>query len=153
MRKFVSAAAAVIAAMTSIAQAGQVWLTMDYVRPYKLERPAENIIIGNPAIADVTVQDATNLLLYGKAPGMTNIYFMDDNGDVIENMIVRVKINSTDMLTLHKGADRITLNCTTNCERTITVGDESNNFIEVSSQVSQKFGQAKQAAEQGEGGE
>ena len=152
MRKFVFAAAA-LAAMTSAAQAGQVWLTMDYVRPYKLERPAQNIIIGNPAIADVTVQDATNLLLYGKAPGMTNIYFMDDDGGVIENMIVRVRTNSTDMLTLHKGVMRTTFNCTTNCEKTITVGDDINTFIEVSSQVSQKFGQAKTAAEGGEGSE
>lgn len=153
MRKFVSAAAAVIAATTSVAQAGQVWLTMDYVRPYKLERPAQNIIIGNPSIADVTVQDATNLLLYGKAPGMTNIYLMDSEGGVIENMIVRVRTNSADMLTLHKGVKRMTFNCTTNCEKTITVGDDRGVFDEVSTQVSQKFGQAKTAAKEGEGGE
>lgn len=152
MRKFVFAAA-VIAAMTSAAQAGQVWLTMDYVRPYKLERPAQNVIIGNPAIADVSVQDATNLLLYGKAPGMTNIYIMDSDGAVIENMIVRVRTNATDMLTLHSGSSRTTYNCTTNCERTVTVGDDQETFNEVSTQVAQKFGQARTAANDGEGGE
>ncbi len=152
MRKFVFAAAA-IAAMTSAAQAGQVWLTMDYVRPYKLERPAQNIIVGNPAIADVSVQDSSNLLLYGKAPGMTNIYVMDAEGGVIENMIVRVRTNATDMLTLHKGVARSTYNCTTNCERTVTVGDDQNTFNEVSTQVAQKFGQAQTAAKEGEGGE
>jgi len=153
MRKFVFAAAAAITAMTSAAQAGQVWLTMDYVRPYKLERPAQNVIIGNPAIADVTVQDATNLLLYGKAPGMTNIYIMDSDGAVIENMIVRVKTNSSDLLTLHKGAQRTTFNCTANCEKTITVGDDNSTFTEVSTQVASKFGQAKTAAKESEGGE
>ncbi len=152
MRKFVFAAAA-IGAMVSGAQAGQVWLTMDYVRPYKLERPAQNVIIGNPAIADVSVQDASNLLLYGKAPGMTNIYVMDSEGDVIENMIVRVRTNTADMLTVYKGSARATYNCTTNCERTVTVGDDQTTFSEVSTQVAQKFGQAKAAANESEGGE
>ena len=153
MRKYVFAAATVVVAMFSAAQAGQVWLTMDYVRPYKLERPAQNVIIGNPAIADVTVQDASNLLLYGKAPGMTNIYVMDSEGEVIENMIIRVRTNATDMLTVHKGSLRTTYNCTTNCERTVTVGDNQDTFNEVSTQIAQKFGQAKTAAKEGEGGE
>ncbi len=152
MRKFVFAAAATVA-MISAAQAGQVWLTMDHVRPYKLERPAQNVIIGNPAIADVSVQDASNLLLYGKAPGMTNIYIMDAEGGVIENMIVRVRTNATDMLTVHKGSLRTTYNCTTNCEKTVTVGDDQETFDEVSTQVAQKFGQAKTAAKESEGGE
>lgn len=150
MRKLIIAAAT-FAAMVSTAQAGQVWLTMDYVRPYKIERPAQNIIIGNPAIADVSVRDANNILLYGKSPGMTNIYIMDAEGEVIENMIVRVRTNATDMLTFHRGSARTTYNCTTNCEATITVGDDTTVFNEVSTQVTQKFGQAAAAAS-GEGG-
>ncbi len=152
MRNFIFAAAA-FTAMISAAQAGQVWLTMDYVRPYKLERPAHNVIIGNPAIADVSVQDASNLLLYGKAPGLTNIYVMDADGEVIENMIVRVRTNSTDMLTYYRGPARTTYNCTTNCEATITVGDDQTVFDSVSTQVAQKFGQAQTAAKTSEGGE
>ncbi len=152
MRNLIFVATA-FAAMTSAVQAGQVWLTMDYVRPYKLERPAQEVIIGNPAIADVSVQDATNLLLYGKAPGMTNIYIMDTNGEVIENMIVRVRTNANDMLTFYRGSARTTYNCTTNCEATVTVGDDQNSFGAVSSQVAQKFGQAKEAANASQAGE
>ena len=150
MRKLISAAAA-IAALVSTAQAGQVWLTMDYVRPYKLERPAQNIIIGNPAIADVEVQDSNNLLLFGKAPGMTNIYIMDGEGEVIENMIVRVRSNSHNMLTFHHGTDRTTYNCTSNCEATITVGDSAEAFRKASDQVGEKFSQAAAAAQSSEG--
>lgn len=152
MRKFIFAAAA-FAAMMSTAQAGQVWLTMDYVRPYKLERPAQNVIIGNPAIADVSVQDASNLLLYGKAPGMTNIYIMDADGEVIENMIVRVRTNANDMLTFYRGSARTTYNCTTNCEATVTVGDDQTTFGEVSTQIAAKYSQAETAAKASEGGE
>jgi Flp pilus assembly secretin CpaC len=145
MRKLISAAAAMVV-MLSTAQAGQIWLTMDYVRPYKLERPATDIIIGNPAIADITVQDASNILFFGKTPGITNIYILDENGETIENLIVRVRTNTTDLLTLHEGSSRTTYNCTTNCDATITVGDDPGTFGQVTAQVTQKFGQAAASA-------
>lgn len=145
MRKFISTVAAFIT-MISAANAEQLWLTMDYVRPFKLETPVQNIIIGNPAIADVTVRDSKNLLFYGKAPGVTNIFLIDENGDTIDNMTVRVRTNATDMLTFYRGPSRTTYNCTTNCEATVTVGDDQAVFGQVSGQVAQKFGQAQAAA-------
>ncbi len=145
MRQLISAVAAAIALM-STAQAGQIWLTMDYVRPYKLDRPASDIVIGNPAIADVTAQDSNNLLLFGKTPGVTNIYILDADGQTIENLVVRVRTNATDLLTFYKGSARTTYNCMTNCEATITVGDDRDVFRQVTEQVGQKFGQAATAA-------
>lgn len=142
----VSLAALVVA---QPAEAGQIWLTMDQVRPYKLETPAQNIVIGNPAIADVTVQDANNLLLFGKAPGLTNIYIFDEKGETIENMIVKVRTPATDMLTFHRGSSRTTYNCTTNCEATVTVGDDPVAFGEVSGQVNAKYSQAQAQAQGG----
>jgi len=137
---------AMLFALTTGAEAGQVWLTMDQVRPYKLETPAQNIVVGNPAIADVTVQDNQNLLLFGKSPGLTNIYIFDEAGETIENMIVRVRSQNSDMLTFYRGAARTTYNCTSNCEVTITVGDAAQVFEDTSTQVEKKFDQAKSAA-------
>lgn len=145
MRKMISTFAAAFT-LLSTAQAGQVWLTMDHVRPYKLEKPAQDIVIGNPGIADVTVQDASNLLLFGKSPGMTNIFIMGENGEVIENMIIRVRTSSTEMLTFYRGSARTTYNCTSNCEATVTIGDDSNVFGQVAGQINQKFNQAAQGA-------
>ncbi|GJL93896.1 MAG: hypothetical protein DHS20C05_03010 [Hyphococcus sp.] len=145
MRLLISAMLALFS-LASTAQAEQVWLTMDQVRPYKLEVPAQNIVVGNPAIADVTVQDNKNLLLFGKSPGLTNIYIFDEKGETIQNMMIRVRSQNTDMLTFYRGASRTTYNCTTNCEATITVGDDQKTFQNVSAQVTQKFGQATGAA-------
>lgn len=128
------------------AQAEQIWLTMDQVRPYKLENPAQNIVVGNPAIADLTVQDNQNLLLFGKAPGLTNIYIFDENGEPLKNIIVRVRSQNADMLTFYRGSERMTYNCTSNCESTITVGDSLESFQALSSQVEKKFEQAATAA-------
>ena len=148
MRTIISAFA-VLFALTGGAQAGQIWLTMDQVRPFKLENPAQSIVVGNPSIADVTVQDNENLLLFGKAPGLTNIYIFDETGEAVENLIIRVRSPSTDMLTFHRGTARTTYNCTTNCEATITVGDDPTIFSGVAAQVKNKATQASSAAGEG----
>lgn len=139
-------AAAILAFTTANASAEQIWLTMDQVRSYKLESPAQKIIIGNPAIADIRVEDETHLLLFGKGPGLTNIYFFDHNGEATKNLIVRVRTPSADMLTVHRGSARTTYNCTTNCEATVTVGDDPAVFSGVAGQIASKYGQAAAAA-------
>lgn len=148
MRTLLSAFA-IVFALTSGAHAGQIWLTMDQVRPFKLENPAQSIVVGNPSIADVTVQDNENLLLFGKAPGLTNIYIFDEKGEAVDNLIIRVRSPSTDMLTFHRGTARTTYNCTTNCEATITVGDDPATFSGVAAQVKNKLTQAENAAGEG----
>ena len=131
MRRILAAIVS-LAALVQPAAAQQLWLTMDQVRPFKLERPAKSIVVGNPAIADVTIQDNNNILLFGKAPGLTNIYVFDEDGEAAQNLIIRVRTPSTDMLTVHRGAARTTYNCTTNCEVTVTVGDDQTQFDNVS---------------------
>lgn len=126
--------------------AEQLWLTMDQVRPYKLDAPASSIVVGNPSIADVTVRDENNLFLFGKAPGLTNIYIFDENGEPVKNLMVRVRTSSSDMLVLQRGPDRMTYNCTSQCEPTITVGDSTQAFQNVAGQVQVKAAQAAQAA-------
>ncbi len=149
MKSIFSALAMLFFAATS-AQAEQIWLTMDQVRPYKLDIPAQNIVVGNPAIADVTVQDNQNLLLFGRAPGLTNMYILDERGDPIANLLIRVRSQNTDMLTFYRGAARTTYNCTSNCEATITVGDDPGSFTGLATQVDRKFGQAADAAKDAE---
>lgn len=147
MRKFASASAALAALLAAApAAADQIWLTMDQVKVYAMKSPANQIVIGNPAIADLKVQDKSRLLLFGKAPGLTNIVFLDAKGDEIDTLIVRVRSNNVSMLTLQKGAQRFSLNCTTNCEQTVTVGDSTGAFSETSAQIEQKGAQARDAA-------
>lgn len=150
MRRIIIASA-FAAAMMQNASAEQLWLTMDQVRPFKLEAPAQSIVVGNPSIADVTIQDNTNLLLFGKAPGLTNIYVFDESGEAVKNLIIRVRTPSSDMLTVHRGAARTTYNCTTNCEVTVTVGDDQNSFAGAAGQIDAKFNQATKLGSAGGG--
>ena len=124
----------------------QVWLTMDQVKPYEMKTEIDQIVIGNPGIADVTVRDRSRVLLFGKAPGVTNIYLFDADGNEVDNLIVRVRAASADMLTLQRGSQRLTLNCMTTCEPTVTVGDSLEAFTVTKGQVDGKFDQAKSSA-------
>lgn len=145
MRMLLAAFSFAVAA--SSAHAEQLWLTMDQVRPYELQKPAGQIVVGNPAIADVTVQDKNRIFLFGKAPGLTNIYVFDEEGQPIDNLVIRVRATGNDMLTMHRGGARTTYNCTSQCEATITVGDGTTSFASVVQQVSQKASQAEASVE------
>lgn len=146
---FISAAIA-CAAVIAPAHASEMWLTMDQVRPLSLDRAAGSIVVGNPAIADVTVQSNNRVFLFGKAPGLTNVFIFDEDGKPIDNVVIRVRVATSGMLVFNRGMSQATYNCTDRCERTITVGDSNNAFTEVSNQVQQKAQQARTAANQGD---
>ncbi len=139
-------ALAVSAAAALPASAEEVWLTIDQVRPYEIGRPAGQIVVGNPAIADLTVQDKNRVLLYGKAPGLTNMYIFDDEGQVIDNLIVRVRSTTSEMLTMYRGPSRSTYHCAGICEATVMVGDDRTVFGDVNSQIQQKAAQVLSGA-------
>ncbi len=120
------------------AKAGELWLTMDQVRAFELSKPISSVVIGNPSIADVTVQDNEQIFLHAKAPGLTNMYFYDLEGKRIDNVIIRVQSATGNMLVLHRGTDQQTYSCAKNCEPTVQVGDSQTAFAGAMSQAAAK---------------
>jgi Flp pilus assembly secretin CpaC len=141
MRMILISLAASFGAATA-AHADQVWVTMDQVAPYEFKQDVDQIVIGNPGIADITVRDKTKVLIFGKAPGVTNLFLFDADGKEVDNLIVRVRSVGAEMLTFQRGGQRATYNCMTICEPTITVGDNVETFGAVTQQVQQKYQQA-----------
>lgn len=132
-------AVAMMVSSVSSSVASEMWLTIDQVRIYNMKQPVGSIVIGNPSIADVQVQSSEQLLFYGKAPGLTNIYLFDQDGNQIDNLYVRVKSDTQNMLVLYRGAERTTYSCTQNCEATLTIGDSVEVFGAISGQTGQKL--------------
>jgi Flp pilus assembly secretin CpaC len=64
---------------SSLAQTRAEDLVVNYDQSQlvKLPRPAAEIIIGNPSIADVTVQNGNLLVVTGKTFGITNMIVLD----------------------------------------------------------------------------
>ena len=56
----------------------------------RLRAPASTVFIANPEIADVQVRSPTLIYVYGKRPGTTVLYAVDDRERVILNTVVSV---------------------------------------------------------------
>lgn len=85
-------AATIAASAASIAQAADA-LTVEVngARILKLDSPANDIVIGNPFIADVQVQTPNRLVVIGRMPGVTRLIVMSDG---VVSMDTQVVVNA-----------------------------------------------------------
>ena len=116
-------------------------LVIDFAKVLKLNEPISTLIIGNPGIADATIQDDQTIVMTGKAAGMTNLIAINDDGVEIANMLVRVASNFRRLTTVFYGSKRQTLSCSPTCEQVISVGDDDEKFQTAKKQIEsrQKF--------------
>ncbi|KQT54032.1 pilus assembly protein CpaC [Aureimonas sp. Leaf460] len=100
----------------------------DQARVLKIDRPAETVIIGNPAIVDVTIHDASTLVLTGRSYGVTNLVVLDARGNSIVDEQVIVTSNELGTVRVYRQAQRVTFACSPECEPTVTIGDDGGTF-------------------------
>lgn len=93
-----------------------VKITMNEAKIVKLARPADTIIIGNPDIADASVQDSDTIVLTGKGFGTTNMVILDIEGRPIVDEQVVVTRQTADSVRVYRRAEIQTLSCTPYCE-------------------------------------
>lgn len=131
------------AALTALSAAGasadDLIVRYDQSQLLHLPRPATEIIVGNPSIADVTLQDGNLLIVTGKTFGITNVIALDAAHNVIQDQRVMVERDDRKIVNLHKGSTRFTYACTPNCEPTLTIGDDKDFFNTVQTANSQKI--------------
>jgi Flp pilus assembly secretin CpaC len=102
-------------ALPAAADAG-IQVQMNEAKIVKLARPADTIVIGNPAIADASVQDASTIVLTGKGFGVTNLVVLDNDGNPIVDEQVTVMRQTASSVRVYRRADIQTLSCTPYCE-------------------------------------
>ena len=130
LRSFLAFALVALAAAPHVALADAnsdpINVKVNMARILKINAPAATVIIGNPGVADVTIQDPQTLILTGKSYGETNLIILDSRGSAIADTIVSVvEPMSTDSLTMYQGQARNTLNCQPICQPTVMLGDDS----------------------------
>ncbi len=106
----------------------------------RLPKPAAEIIVGNPSIADVAIQSGNLLVVTGKTFGITNIIALDADRNVIQDQRVLVKRDEGKVVNLVRGTDRQSYNCTPQCNPSITIGDEQKYFEAIRSASQNKVG-------------
>lgn len=111
-----AAAVLAVAAFVGPASAAPLEVVMNQAKIVKLSSPADTIVIGNPLIADASVQDATTIVLTGKGFGVTNLVVLDQEGNPIVDEQVIVSRQDVSTVRVYRRADVQTLSCTPRCE-------------------------------------
>lgn len=112
------------AVSSAMAADGSVVVNVNMARVLRINSPAATVIIGNPGVADVTIQDPQTLILTGKSYGQTNLIVLDNAGNPIADTLVEVIQTDADVVTVFMGVSRTTLACEPVCQPTISLGDD-----------------------------
>src|SRR5262245_34355011 len=105
LRTLLGAALAIALAAGSAAAAGAetVTVNLDQATVVRMPERVATIIIGNPLIADVSLQAGGIMVVTGKSFGVTNVLALDRNGGVVMDKAIQVRGPRDDVLVVHRG--------------------------------------------------
>src|SRR6201990_868468 len=121
-------------------------VNVDQAKLFKLPNRVATIVVGNPLIADVTLQNGGIIVVTGKGYGATNFIAMDRTGEVLVDRQIQVEGPTEEHVTVYRGVDRETYSCTPVCQRRMTLGDGDSYFKSVSDQSTTMSSQASGTA-------
>lgn len=104
---------------------GPIDVKVNMARVLRISAPAATVIVGNPGIADVTIQDPKTLILTGKSYGQTNLIVLDAYGEPIADTMIEVVQMQAGVMTVYQGQMRTSMTCAPVCQPTVMLGDDS----------------------------
>ncbi|HLN09253.1 MAG TPA: pilus assembly protein N-terminal domain-containing protein [Xanthobacteraceae bacterium] len=123
-RRALAAAAVAVAALGwHGAGAESLQVVLDQARIVKLPDRMATIVVGNPAIADVSVQPGGIMVLTGRGYGATNVVVLDRSGQTLMERDVQVIGPQDNIVVVYRGVDRESYSCVPTCERRLMLGD------------------------------
>jgi Flp pilus assembly secretin CpaC len=132
--------ASFMAGGTATAGNADLVVRYDQSQLIRLPRPVTEVIIGNPSIADVTVQGGNLLVVTGKTFGVTNVIALDAQRNVIQDQRVVVEQDPRHTVVLYKGSLRQSLTCSPTCTPAIVIGDDAAYFDLIAKSAQTKTG-------------
>lgn len=119
---------------------------LDRATLIKLPDRVTTVVVGNPTIADVSLQPGGMVVVTGKSYGSTNLMALDRAGAMLMEKSIHVRGPSEDRVTVYRGILRETYDCAPKCEPTITPGDAPPYFSGIVTQVETRSNQAQGAS-------
>src|SRR5258707_453895 len=121
-------------------------VNVDQAKLVKLPERVATIVVGNPLIADVTMQPGGIIIVTGKGYGATNVLAMDRRGEVLVDRVIQVEGPTDQVVTIYRGVDRESYSCMPICQRRVTLGDGEGFFKSTMDQAGSLSSQASGAA-------
>ena len=106
----------------------KIAVNVDQAKLVRLPAKVATIVVGNPLIADVTLQAGGVVVVTGKGYGATNFIAMDRAGDILVDRLIQVEGPMDQVVTVYRGIDRESYSCMPICQRRITLGDGDGYF-------------------------
>jgi Flp pilus assembly secretin CpaC len=150
--RFIGIRAAALALAAGLASTGMaapkgpppVTVMIDHAKVVKLPEKTQTVIVGNPIIADVTVQRNGILVVTGKSYGVTNLIALDAGGALLTESLISVQAPNESLVTVQRGLERESYSCTPNCQPSLLLGDAQKYFSEIGGQAGQRNSLATQ---------
>lgn len=142
-------AAGALLAQPGFAADAPLGIVLDQATIMKLPDKVSTIVVGNPLIADVTVQSGGLVVVTGKGYGTTNLIALDRAGAVLMERSIVVRGADADTVAVFRGVERETYSCTPNCERRITLGDSAAYYAAAAGQADARNTQSSMAGTKG----
>jgi Flp pilus assembly secretin CpaC len=122
--------AIVLAAMVAAPAHGAdaITVALDQATITKLPERVATVVVGNPLIADVTVQSGGLLVVTGKGYGTTNLIALDRGGAILTERNIEVVSPLDNIVIVYRGANRESYTCAPDCQNRITLGDSPDYF-------------------------
>jgi putative type II/III system pilus formation protein len=132
------AAAAVLAspaAGLAESTADTIAVNVDQAKLVRLPGKVATIVVGNPLIADVTLQPGGMIVVTGKGYGATNFIALDRAGEILVDRQIQVEGPSDRLVTVYRGIERESYSCMPLCQRRVTLGDSDAYFNQTMNQA------------------
>ena len=123
-------------------------MVLDQATIVKLPERVATIVVGNPLIADVTIQAGGMMIVTGKGYGVTNIIALDRSGAVLMDRAIQVLGPQANVVVVYRGVNRESYSCAPICERRITLGDTPEFFEATIAQTGTRNARAQSGAQQ-----
>jgi Flp pilus assembly secretin CpaC len=121
-------------------------VNVDQAKLVRLPTRVATIVVGNPLIADVTLQTGGMIVVTGKGYGATNFIAMDRSGEVLVDRVIQVEGPTDQLVTIYRGVERESYSCMPICQRRVTLGDGESYFKSAMDQAGTLSSQASGSA-------
>lgn len=114
---------------------------LDQAKILKLPDRATTVVIGDPLIADMSIQPGGLAVITGKGYGETNVVVLDKSSAVLMEKTIEVKAPAEPLVFVYRGnmGTRQTYSCTPDCSPRVTLGDTGKDDFDRDTQLPNDF--------------
>lgn len=132
--------------------AANISVRLDQNAIMDLRAPAGTVLIGDPAVVDISLINPRKIAILGRGYGSTNVIITDRMGKVIFQQVVEVSRTNSNRVSVYRGGSVSNFTCSPSCERTPSPGEDTSAYQPYATPYKDHLQSAQPAGSGGGGG-